>query len=112
MKMNIIKCYTQWLLAARGWVWLLVLAIVMVAGYGLQNVRFKSDYRMFFSADNPQLAALENLQRTYTRDDNVLLVLTPSNGEVFSAETLAIARQLTRALWLSLIHISEPTRPY
>lgn len=97
--MNIIKRYTQWLLAARGWVWLLVLAIVMVAGYGLQNVRFKSDYRMFFSADNPQLAALENLQRTYTRDDNVLLVLTPSNGEVFSTETLAIARQLTRALW-------------
>jgi len=99
IKMNMIKCYTQSLLAARGWVLLLALALVMAAGFGLRNIGFKSDYRMFFSEDNPQLAALENLQHTYTRDDNVLMVLTPVNGKVFTAATLALARELTRSLW-------------
>ena len=69
------------------------------AGYGIKDLQFKSDYRMFFSDDNPQLTALENLQKTYTRDDNVLLVLTPAKGDVFSPEILTIAQQLTKDLW-------------
>ncbi|UJP00238.1 MAG: efflux RND transporter permease subunit [Nitrosomonas sp.] len=73
--------------------------LVAMAGYGIKDLQFKSDYRMFFSDDNPQLTALENLQKTYTRDDNVLLVLTPAKGDVFSPEILAIAQRLTKDLW-------------
>lgn len=97
--MNMIESYTRWLLARRGWILLLVLAFMLAAGYGLQHIRFKSDYRMFFNENDPQLAALENLQRTYTRDDNVLMVLTPTRGKVFNVEILTLARELTRALW-------------
>lgn len=91
--------YTGWVVNARWYILILMAGLVAMAGYGIKDLQFKSDYRMFFSDDNPQLTALENLQKTYTRDDNVLLVLTPAKGDVFSPEILAIAQQLTKDLW-------------
>lgn len=91
--------YTGWIVNARWFILILMAGLVAMAGYGIKDLQFKSDYRMFFSDDNPQLTALENLQKTYTRDDNVLLVLTPAKGDVFSPEILAIAQQLTQDLW-------------
>lgn len=91
--------YTGWVVSARWYILILIAGLVVMAGYGIKELQFKSDYRMFFSDDNPQLTALENLQKTYTRDDNVLLVLTPAKGDVFSPEILTIAQQLTKDLW-------------
>ncbi|MBX9915805.1 MAG: hypothetical protein E6Q59_04950 [Nitrosomonas sp.] len=91
--------YTGWVVNARWYILILMAVLVAMAGYGIKDLQFKSDYRMFFSDDNPQLTALENLQKTYTRDDNVLLVLTPVKGDVFSPEILATAQQLTQDLW-------------
>ncbi|SDX11597.1 efflux RND transporter permease subunit [Nitrosomonas oligotropha] len=91
--------YTGWVVNARWYILILIAGLVVMAGYGIKDLQFKSDYRMFFSDDNPQLTALENLQKTYTRDDNVLLVLTPAKGDVFSPEILTIAQQLTKDLW-------------
>ncbi|UJP07754.1 MAG: efflux RND transporter permease subunit [Nitrosomonas sp.] len=91
--------YTGWVVNARWYILILMAGLVAMAGYGIKDLQFKSDYRMFFSDDNPQLTALENLQKTYTRDDNVLLVLTPAKGDVFSPEILAIAQRLTKDLW-------------
>ncbi len=94
-----LKKYTKWLLDAPWLFIVLSLVLTAVAGYGLQFVHFKSDYRMFFSDENPQLMAFEALQNTYTRDDNVLLVLTPQNGDVFTSQNLAIAEDITKKLW-------------
>ncbi len=91
--------YIESILNRRWVIVLLVLGFSIMAGYGMRDLQFKSDYRMFFSEDNPQLAAFESLQKTYTRDDNVLLVLTPANGDVFTLEMMQIAQQLTKDLW-------------
>ncbi|SFW37476.1 RND family transporter [Nitrosovibrio sp. Nv17] len=77
----------------------LSVACIALAGYGMQSLHFKSDYRMFFSDENPQLVAFEALQKTYVRDDNILVVLTPAGGDVFTRENLAVAEELTHALW-------------
>jgi predicted RND superfamily exporter protein len=82
--------------------WLVIIisfALVSVAGYGIRYLHFKSDYRMFFSDENPQLIVFESLQRTYTRDDNILMVLTPKDSNIFTVQNLAIAEKLTRDLW-------------
>ena len=39
---------------------------------GAKNLFFNNDYRIFFSPDDPRLQAFENLQNTYTKNDNVL----------------------------------------
>ena len=78
-----------------------ILALLWIAamGAGAQRLTFTTDYRVFFGADNPQLRAFENLQDTYSRNDNAMFVLAPADGEVFSRETLDAVAWLTERAW-------------
>ncbi|HHJ15367.1 MAG TPA: RND family transporter [Gammaproteobacteria bacterium] len=84
------------------WRWLLlavVLAGVGLAASGARFLSFSNDYRIFFSAENPQLLAFEELQNTYTRSDNVLIVLAPRDGNVFTRKSLEAVEWLTEQAW-------------
>jgi len=74
-------------------------ALVVAAAMGAQNLVFKSDYRVFFSEENPQLNAFEAMQKVYNKSDNVAFVLAPENGKVFTPQTLAAVYQLTEEAW-------------
>ncbi len=88
------------LIIRRRWsVLILSIFLAVAAGYGGQYVGFDGDYHVFFSKDNPQLQAYDALQAKYTKDDNVLIVIEPENGEVFTRETLAAIEELTTASW-------------
>jgi len=91
--------YTEWILKWRFLVVLLSITGVMFIASGAKNLSFKSDYRVFFSKENPQLNAFENLQNTYTKDDNVLFVITPKSKTVFSTETLTAVKEITEQAW-------------
>ena len=78
---------------------LIVLALVTWAGSGTRFLQFKSDYRIFFSQDNPQLVAFEKLQNTYTKNDNVLFVVAPKDGRVFTVDVLVAVEKLSNAAW-------------
>jgi predicted RND superfamily exporter protein len=78
---------------------LLSIVISLGLGSGMQLLAFSNDYRMFFSKENPQLTAFEQLQNTYSKNDNVLFVLAPENGKVFTRETLSAVQELTQAAW-------------
>ena len=82
--------------------WLVILAAVLGAvaiGSGAQNLEFANNYRVFFSDENPELLAFEELQATYTKNDNFLFVLEPADGDAFSTDTLAAVETLTEAAW-------------
>lgn len=82
--------------------WLIVLlSVLLVAGLGSGGrfLEFTNDYRVFFSEGNPQLKAFENLQDTYTRNDNVMVMLLPKSGKVFEPETLEAVIDLTERSW-------------
>jgi len=82
--------------------WLVVLLTFLVVGFGAAGVGLLSmsnDYRMFFSEDNPQLQAFEQLQNTYTKTDNVLIVVSPKDGQVFTRTTLSHLEWLTEQAW-------------
>ncbi len=84
------------------WRWLVILlSVLSVLGLasGGRFLQFTNDYRVFFSEDNPQLQAFENLQDTYTKNDNVLIMLLPKSGQVFTRETLAAVEDLTERSW-------------
>ena len=40
--------------------------------YGFKNLHVETDYRIFFSADDPNLAADEQLKAIYGKSDNIL----------------------------------------
>ena len=84
------------------WRWLVVIAtiaLVMLAASGGRFIEFTTDYRVFFSEENPQLNAFEALQDTYTKNDNVLFVVAPKSGNVFTRESLAGVEWLTNESW-------------
>jgi len=91
--------YTEWILKWRYLIVLMSIVGVMVIASGAQNLTFKSDYRVFFSKDNPQLNAFENMQNTYTKDDNVLFIITPKNKTVFANDTLKAVKDITEQAW-------------
>jgi uncharacterized protein len=96
---NMIVKYAQGIIR---WRWL-VLALSLVAVLGVMSggrfLTFTSDYRVFFSDANPQLNALDELQDTYTKSDNVLFVLKPDEGTVFTPKWLGVVKDLTEASW-------------
>ena len=82
--------------------WLTLLAGLLFTVFwmgGLSGLSMNPDNRIFFSKDNPQLLALETLERTYSRDDNVYLVMAPKDKNVFSPNSLAAVREMTERLW-------------
>jgi len=63
------------------------------------RLAFNNDYRVFFSADNPELLAFEKLQRTYTKIDNILFAIAPREGSVFTPQILDAIESLTLNAW-------------
>ena len=83
----------RWLVLA------LALMLAIGAGMGAGKLEFSTNYRVFFSEANPELQAFENLQDTYTKNDNFLFVFEPRDGEAFSAQTLDAVERLTAEAW-------------
>ena len=84
------------------WRWVVIAGAVVFAvavGSGASRLEFSTNYRVFFSEANPELQAFENLQNTYTKNDNFFFVLEPRDGGAFDADTLAAVEQLTEAAW-------------
>ena len=78
----------------------LILSILLAFGLASQGkMEFDGDYHVFFSESNPELEAFDALQEKYTKDDNVLLVLAPENGEVFTRDNLIAIEELTAEAW-------------
>jgi predicted RND superfamily exporter protein len=71
----------------------------VAAASGMRFLTFINDTRIFFSEDNPQLQSLEALENTYNRIDNVVFVIAPKDGNVFTRKTLAVVEKLTADLW-------------
>jgi len=84
------------------WRWAVIaltLLVTFAAASGAKYIGFASDYRVFFSDGNTQLAAFEAMQKVYTKDDNISFVIKPEKGDVFSPRMLAAIRALTNAAW-------------
>ena len=84
------------------WRWLIIivtLLMVMTAGKGGENITFSSNYRVFFAEGNEQLEAFDSLQDTYSKSDNVMFVMTPTNGDIFNKEFLAAVHDVTDQAW-------------
>lgn len=77
----------------------IMLILFLVAASGLQYLGVNNDYHVFFSKENPQLIGYDGLQSKFTKDDNVFVMLEPSNGEVFTKENLVAIEELVEKAW-------------
>lgn len=89
----------HWVIAARWWIIVAAIGLACTAGAGVRYLFFTTDYRVFFSPENPQRVAFEALENTYAKNDNVMIVLAPSDGNVFSTQVLAVVEAVTARAW-------------
>lgn len=89
--------YVNWLYRWRFMIVIATVVIVGLAAYGGRDHQknFKTDYRNFFSEDNPQLLAFEELQNVYSKNDNLLIAIEPKSGNVFEPKTLDLLEKLS-----------------
>ncbi len=88
-----------WVLKARWLIVLLTLIIVAAAGSGGRHLEFTTNYRVFFSPDNPELLAFQFMEDAYSKNDNAMILLAPRDGKVFTNQTLAAVERLTERAW-------------
>ncbi|MDF2178386.1 MMPL family transporter [Aliiglaciecola sp. CAU 1673] len=84
----------------RPWLTLLIgVLFIVAAGYGGKYLYFRGDYQVYFAKDNPQLAAFQEMERIFSKNDNASIIIAPKDGNVFSADTLSLIKEMTDQAW-------------
>jgi len=84
------------------WRWVVILAslvLTVLVTSGVRYLVFESDYRIWFSKSNPELAAFDAIQNIYTKNDSILFVIAPKGGKVFTRPVLDAIETMTREAW-------------
>lgn len=91
--------YTNFIIQYHKWIILFSIALIVCLGAGAKNLKTTSDFRIYFSEDNPQLIAFEALEKTYGKQDSLLFFLQPKNKNIFTKENLSLILELTDKAW-------------
>ncbi|MDX8385146.1 MAG: efflux RND transporter permease subunit [Gallionella sp.] len=94
------QAYGEWIVRWRWPVIILAILLALGAASGGRFLAFNTDYRVFFSDDNPQLLAFEALQETYTKIDNIQFVVESINGDTVTPDVMEAVETLTQKAWL------------
>ena len=81
--------------------WVIALLIISILGLsvGAKNLYFRGDYKVFFEADNPQRLAYENMQRIFTKNESVSIVISKPGADLFNTESLTLIKRLSDSSW-------------
>jgi len=91
---------SSWILTKR-WLWVLITIIMVgVSFMGMKNIYLDPDARVFFDPKNPDRIALDRFESSFAKDDNLMFVVVPKDGETFTPETLAAIGDITENTWL------------
>ncbi|PCJ50595.1 MAG: RND transporter [Gammaproteobacteria bacterium] len=91
--------FSERLLNLKYLVVILALGICLSMGYGVTKIKLATDYRVFFSEDNPWLLEFEKLEKVYTKVDALMFVITAKDGNVFTKNTLESVVEATDRVW-------------
>lgn len=84
------------------WLTLLISTLlIFVMSAGAANLLFTTDFRTYFSDDNPQLKAFEQIEADFNKQDTLVFLVEQSNetDSILNPVTLDFIRLLTNAAW-------------
>ncbi len=96
----------RWVVKYRWWIILLTIPVIGLTALGIRNLRINNDTRVFFGEKNPQYLALKALENTFSKEQSVLFIVAPRDGNVFTGRTLSVIYELTETSW----HIPHSAR--
>ena len=91
--------FAHWVIRNRWGIVAVAIVLLVIAAAGIRHLHFTSSYRVYFGPDNPQRVAFEELENTYVKNDNLIIVVAPEDGEVFTRENLSIIEEVTKRAW-------------
>ncbi|MEN8671231.1 MAG: hypothetical protein ABF318_19045, partial [Ketobacter sp.] len=77
----------------------LVVLGALLLGMGAKDAQFSANQRDFFKPDDKNLNDLIRIEEDYTSDKNVMVLVEPHSGNVFTPDTLKAIQQLTEFGW-------------
>jgi uncharacterized protein len=98
--------YLKFILNRARVVVFLIAAGSAVACLGLPALTITSDTRVFFANDNPQRLHLEDFEKTYTQNNNILFVISAKSGTMITKAHLSALIDFTNLAW-QLPHVSR-----
>ena len=100
MNLNIVlENYIRWVIAQRKWLAVMLVLSVMLITAGATRLTFTSDFRAYFGPENPQLIAFENMERAFSKQDNVFFYIHAKERDLFSNQGLHLIERLTDEGW-------------
>ena len=91
--------YAAFVAGYRHWLLVAGLLVTALCGAGLAQLRINADYRAFLDPADPRLLALDAFEKVYSHNEQVLIVVAPVGGDVFTSRALGLIRKLTEAAW-------------
>lgn len=91
--------YFNFVLRRPIFVLFMVTVAVMTLGTGIHKLSFTSDFRTYFSAENPQLKAFEAMEKRFSRQDNLFFLVSSEHDTLFSVSGLSLIETLTEQSW-------------
>ncbi|MAR01639.1 MAG: RND transporter [Oceanospirillaceae bacterium] len=79
---------------------------VVAATSGVTRLSFTSDLRAYFSEQNPQLRAFEDMEQRFSKQDSLLFLVSSETQNLFSPTGLELVERLTDTGW-TLPHVQR-----
>jgi predicted RND superfamily exporter protein len=100
MNLNLLlEKYINWVISQRKWLTPLLLLSVIILSVGAAKLSFTSDFRAYFGPENPQLLAFEEMERTFSKQENVFFYVQAKKRDLFSNQGLHLIERLTDEGW-------------
>lgn len=96
---KLIRRYAEWVTQHPWRVLILSLLVALLLAAGMSQLTFRSDSRVFFADDNPELQQLDQFEKAYGRDDTLIYVISARSGDLFSPQHLAAINAITDKAW-------------
>ena len=91
--------FAAWVINTRVPIIIACIILVLLAASGIRHLTVSSSYRVYFGPDDPHRVAFETLENTYTKDDTIMFVMAPADGQVFTREFLTMVESFTEKAW-------------
>ncbi len=92
-------CYAKWILARPWFVFSISLLLIFIISAGIAGLEFRSDARIFFSDENPELLELEKFEEKYGRENTLIFIVSAKKGDLFTPSKLQALTTLTDKAW-------------
>ncbi|MBL4630055.1 MAG: MMPL family transporter [Paraglaciecola sp.] len=69
--------------------------LIIATTFGAKNLYFRGDYKVFFEETNPQRVAFEKMQKIFSKNDGVSIIIAPKSGNVFTLQTMSLIHEMT-----------------